>query len=180
MPRYAILLRGINLGAVNRLPMAELRAELAQAGLADVETYLQSGNVALSAEQPDDLVARIERLIEGRFGLRIPVMARSHGQLREVVRANPFPEAAQDPKHYQVTFLSGIPDQVAFAGLAQLATPEERVANRGREIYAWHPAAIHSSKLANGLTPAKLGVAQATARNWTTVNKLVEMTADER
>ena len=53
MNRFVVLLRGINVGGKNKLPMADLRAALGDAGYADVSTYIQSGNIALSAETLD-------------------------------------------------------------------------------------------------------------------------------
>jgi hypothetical protein len=106
MPRCAILLRGINIGPNNRIPMAELRALLTKDGFNDVATYLQSGNVALSsAGSPQAAAQRCEGLIAERFGLRIRSVVRTHDELEAVVRADPLPEAAADPKRYQVTFL---------------------------------------------------------------------------
>jgi uncharacterized protein (DUF1697 family) len=180
MPRQVILLRGINVGTAKRLPMAELRAAFKDAGFTDVQTYVQSGNIVAShAASPAGLAADCEQLIAERFGLSVPVIVRTREELAEVVSDNPFPEAAQnDPKHYQVTFLSGAPDQAALGQLAALATPEEQFAALGRQLYAWHPGGIHLSKLANKLTPKLLGVDRATARNWTTVTTLLEMATD--
>jgi len=177
MPRYVILLRGINLGATNRIPMTTLREAFAQAGLGEVRTYLQSGNIVVpDAASPAGLAAATEQLIAQRFGCNVSAMIRSTEELAAVVKRNPFEEAAQsDPKHYQVTFLSGEPNPESFAQVIQLADPTERIATHGREIYAWHPAGIHLSKLANRLTPKVLGVDCATARNWTTVTQLLEL-----
>lgn len=182
MPRHVVLLRGINLGAANRLSMPELRDALSDEGFTDVQTYVQSGNVLLEyAASPAGLAAEIERLLLERFGLRVPVVTRSGQELAAVVQGNPFPgAAAQDPKRYQVTFLSEEPDEEAAARVAALALDGELFAVRGREAYAFHPASVHASKLANSLTPKKLGVGCATARNWTTVTALLEMAADGR
>jgi uncharacterized protein (DUF1697 family) len=180
MPRQVILLRGINVGAANRLSMPELRTALTDAGFTDLQTYVQSGNVVAShAASPAGLAADCERLIADRFGLSVPVIIRTRDELAKVVAGNPFPEAAQnDPKRYQVTFLSATPDQEALGQLAALATPDERFAALGRELYAWHPGGIHLSKLASKLAPKLLGVDRATARNWTTVTTLLEMATD--
>ena len=175
-----ILLRGINVGSANRIAMPELRAALADAGYEDVRTYVQSGNIVAShAASPAGLAADCRRLIAERFGLDVAVIVRSREQLARVVAHNPFPEAAErDPKHYQVTFLSGPADLAAAQALAALATDTERFTAHGQELYGWHPGGIHNSKLANKLTPKALGVESATARNWTTVTTLLEMASD--
>jgi uncharacterized protein (DUF1697 family) len=106
MARCAILLRGINIGPNNRIPMAELRSLLTRDGFGDVATYLQSGNVVLSSTgSPEATARRCEHLIAERFGLEIRSVVRTHGELEAVVRADPLPEAAANPKRYQVTFL---------------------------------------------------------------------------
>jgi hypothetical protein len=106
MTRCAILLRGINIGPNNRIPMAELRSLLTQDGFGGVTTYLQSGNVLLSSSlSPEAAARRCEHLIAEGYGLEIRSVVRTHLELEAVVRANPLPEAAADPKRYQVTFL---------------------------------------------------------------------------
>ena len=178
MARCAILLRGINIGPNNRIPMAELRALLTQDGFAEVATHLQSGNVVLSSDGPPDAAARRrEGLIADRFGLDIRSVVRTHDELETVVHADPLPEAAADPKRYQVTFLESAPDPGIGARLAAVATPQERFAVIGREIYAWHPEGVARSRLATLLAGRAFKVA-ATARNWTTVTALLSLTAD--
>jgi uncharacterized protein (DUF1697 family) len=123
----------------------------------------------------------VERVIADAFDLTVPVLARGHTELAGVVAANPYPDqAAQDPKHFQVTFLTGEPTAAVVGELEALAAEtDELVAVRGHEVYAWHPEAIHTSKLAARLTPKRLGVTNATARNWNTVTTLLEMAADD-
>ncbi len=177
--REVVLLRGINLGARNRIAMAELRELLSGAGSRDVRTYLQSGNVVLTSDAGADRLARdCERLLSERFGFEVPVVVRDRDQLAEVVRLNPLGDIATDPKRYQVSFLSAAPDADVVRQLAALATEPERIVAIGRELYAWHPDGIARSKLSAALASSrKLGVT-ATARNWTTVMKLLSL-ADE-
>ena len=176
MGRCAILLRGINIGPHNRIPMAELRALLTQDGFGDVTTHLQSGNVALShTGSPEAAARRCEVLIKERFGLEIRSVVRTHAELEAVVSGDPLPEAAAIPKGYQVTFLEAAADPGIVARLAAVATPEERFAVIGREIYAWHPEGIARSRLALLLSGPGLKVT-APARDWTTVTALLSMT----
>ena len=178
MPKQIVLLRGINLGARNRIAMPKLREALSGAGFGEVETYLQSGNVVLSSKAAPERVARkCERLIEERFGLEIAVVARTRAQLAQVVRRNPLGEVASDPKRYQVSFLNAKPDPRVVQKLeAAVVAPEQFVAI-GRELYAWHPEGVARSRLWALLAGKDLGV-KATARNWTTVTKLLAL-ADE-
>ena len=178
MTAQIALLRGINVGAHNRIPMADLRALLAELGYPDARTLVQSGNIVLSADlSPDDLAAELERAITERFGVQTPVVVRTREELAAVVALDPLGDVAQEHKLYQVSFLSAEPDSEAVAKMAQDDFAPELFVHVGREIYAWHPRGIHNSRLARMLSDKRLGVV-ATARNWKTTTKLLE-TADE-
>ena len=175
MPRQIALLRGINLGARNRVSMPELRELLEGLGHEDVRTLLQSGNVVLTSTASAKKVAReCERLIADRFGLEIGVVARTRSELAKVVDRNPLKRVAKDPKRYQVSFLETKPSAKIVRELEDVAADNEEVVSIGREIYAWHPAGVARSKLWAKLAGKNLGVT-ATARNWTTVAKLLEL-----
>jgi uncharacterized protein (DUF1697 family) len=173
--RQAVLLRGVNIGPRNRVPMAELRACLEEAGFENVRTYVQSGNVVLEAKsKPAETARTVERLIAERFGLEIAVVARTRAQLARVVERNPLADVADDPKRYQVSFLDGPLPAASKRKLEQARAEPERFVVDGREIYAWHPAGAARSKLWAVLAGRGLGVT-ATARNWTTVTALLEL-----
>jgi uncharacterized protein (DUF1697 family) len=178
MGRQIALLRGINLGARNRISMPELRDALEAAGFRDVRTYLQSGNVVLTTKAaPDRVARRCERQIAERFGLEIDVVVRTRDEVAEVVQRNPLANVARNPKRYQVSFLSAEPAREAVRKLEAAAAASERFVVIGREIYAWHPDTIARSKLWALLAGRGLGVT-ATARNWATVTSLLAL-ADE-
>ena len=173
--RQIVLLRGINLGARNRVSMPELREVLRRAGFEDVQTYLQSGNVVLAGDDaPDKIAARCRRAITRALALEIEVLARTRDELAGVVKRNPLARVATDPKRYQVSFLERELDAQLIAQLQELAVAPERLVAIGRELYAWHPRGVARSKLWARLADRRLGVA-ATARNWTTVTKLLEL-----
>jgi uncharacterized protein (DUF1697 family) len=176
--RHIVLLRGVNLGSTNRVPMPKLRSALEDAGFEDVATYVQSGNIVLTSGDPPAKVARaVEWLVEKEFGLKIPVVVRTRAQIAQVVTRNPLAKVAKNPKRYQVSFLEKKPSAALMRQLEEVAAPTERVVAHGREIYAWHPDGVARSKLWAVLAGKGLGVT-ATARNWTTVTKLLEL-ADE-
>lgn len=173
--QHIVLLRGVNLGSRNRVAMPKLRELLTEAGFDDVSTYVQSGNVVLSSGSSSDRVARTcRRVIADGFGLDIDVLVRTRAQLAAVVRRNPLGDVASNPKRYQVSFLAAKPAKRVLRELEELAAPSERVVAIGREIYAWHPAGVARSKLWARLAGQQLGEV-ATARNWTTVTKLLEL-----
>jgi uncharacterized protein (DUF1697 family) len=152
-----------------------LRSALEGAGFEDVATYVQSGNVVLSSSDSAEKVARaVERLIRKEFGLEIRVVARTRAQLAAVVKRDPLRKVAKNPKRYQVSFLEEKPSAALVRKLEEVAAPAERVVAHGREIYAWHPEGVARSKLWAALAGKGLGVT-ATARNWTTVTKLLEL-----
>jgi uncharacterized protein (DUF1697 family) len=171
-------LRGVNVGGRNRVPMLALREALAEAGMHDARTYLQSGNVVLDSDaSPAQLAAACERVIAERFSLEIAVLVRTRAELAKVVRHDPLGAIASDPKLYQVSFCSAKPDAEALAKVAATAVDGERLVAHGREIYAWFPHGVGRSRLAAQLSRQVLGVT-ATARNWSTVAKLLAL-ADE-
>ena len=176
MPRYIVFLRGINLAGKRRVPMAELRAVLADASYEDVATLLQSGNVVLtSGVDPKALEHEVASKLQDAFGFRIGVVVRTRDELADVIAHNPLGAEADDPARYQVSFLSSEPDP---RGLKQLQTAQvapEQVAVRGREVYAWHPGGVGRSELAKQITAKRLGVDEVTARNWRTITKLLEL-----
>jgi uncharacterized protein (DUF1697 family) len=173
--RLIVLLRGVNIGPRNRVPMPELRELLTEAGFEDVRTYVQSGNVVLSSTStPAQATRKCKRLIADAFGLDIAVVVRTRAQLATVVQRDPLGDVADNPKLYQVSFLATKPNREVRRKLEAAAAPEEQFVISGREIYAWHPVGVARSKLWAVLAGRDLGVT-ATARNWTTVTKLLDL-----
>ena len=173
--QHVLLLRGVNLGSRNRISMPELRGALERAGFEQVQTYLQSGNVLAHRDAPPEQVAaECREQIAKTFRLELEVLARTTEQLAQVVERDPLGDVALDPRRYQVSFLAGELDDRRVGELAALAAGEERFVAIGRELYAWHPHGVARSKLWSGLASPRLGVA-ATARNWTTVTRLLAM-----
>ena len=172
MGRHVALLRGINVGGHNKMPMADLRALLDDLGYDEVETVLQSGNAGFRAPKVD--AADIERAIRDRFGFDVRVLVRTGAELARVVEENPFTEALEVPKNLHVWFLDREP---APLDLDADAIAPDRVALGKRELYVWYGDGMARSKLSRHLDEKKLGVA-ATARNWNTVLKLVALAGD--
>jgi uncharacterized protein (DUF1697 family) len=177
---YVALLRGINVGGKNMLPMKDLAAMFASAGAADVRTYIQSGNVVFAASQPlaERLPADIQAAIAKRFGYRIPVVVRSARDLEAVVRTNPFlVEGAPKPGDEEiiaVSFLAHAPGAKLITALDAARSPPDEFVVRGREIYLRCPNGFARTKLTNAYFDAKLQTT-STARNWRTVLKLREL-----
>ncbi|MFF0788829.1 DUF1697 domain-containing protein [Streptomyces spiralis] len=181
MTMYAALLRGINVGGDRKLPMAELRTLMQELGHGEVRTYLQSGQAVFSSGHGDEesLAAELVAAIEKRFGLTVDVIVRDHAYLRAVADACPFPAAELQAKQLHVTYFSAPVDAARYAGLDQAAYLPEEFRLGDRALYLYAPDGLGRSKLAEHLSrrpPTKDLI--ATTRNWNTVVKLVEMTAE--
>ncbi len=156
--------------------MPELRAIVEGLGHADVEIYLQSGNVVFTpaAKAPKDLAGSLATAISDATGHDVPVVIRTGAELQLVVSGSPYPVA--DPTRLVVAFLSE-PVELVALGLGDLADylPDE-LTLAGREIYVSVPNGQARSKLMEKLTTKRLP-ATLTVRNWRTVTALAEMTA---
>jgi uncharacterized protein (DUF1697 family) len=169
---YAALLRAVNLGARNRVAMADLRALVEGLGGKDVRTYMQSGNVVFRHRSGvAGLVTALEQAIELEFGLEITVVVRSAAQLASVVQARPF-----DPTGLYVSFLASAPKRAAVRELVEADHGPDRIAAKGKEVYLHLPGGYGQSRLNNAFLERRLGV-RATLRNWRTVTAVTKLAA---
>jgi uncharacterized protein (DUF1697 family) len=171
------LLRGINVGGKNKLPMRDLAAMFSEAGYTNVRTYIQSGNVVFSAtpaaaKRLPGLIA--QRIADG-YGYRVPVVLRAANEFHQVAASNPFLRSAADAGTLHVAFLADLPDQRHIASLDPKRSPGDSFQVRGREIYLHLPNGVAGTKLTNNYFDSTLATT-CTMRNWRTVLKLVEMT----
>jgi uncharacterized protein (DUF1697 family) len=169
------LLRGINLGARNKIAMADLRSLFEDLGAQDVATYVQSGNVVFkSTDSAADLTAAIETEIKRRFSLDITVLLRTKAQLAKVVAGNPF--AGKQPNTLHVTFLAETPARPRLRSLEPDPGGSGEYRVSGREVYLHLPDGYGRSKLSNAFFEKQLDV-RATTRNWKTVTSLAELSS---
>lgn len=175
MNRYALLLRGVNVGTNNSLPMADLRTTLQAIGCTDVKTYVQSGNAVFATKRaPAALTLAVEKALQRSMGRPIATTLRTGAELQAIVDGNPFAAVATNPAYLCVTFLAQAPAKPEIAPLHLRTFAPELFQVAGKEIYTWHPAGQGKSALAAAL--AKLPLRGAvTTRNWNTVLKLLEM-----
>jgi uncharacterized protein (DUF1697 family) len=177
MTRYALLLRGVNVGAKNSLPMAELRAMLTRLGCTDVQTYVQSGNVVFGTVLREPALTKaVEEALEAYMGRPIATTLRTAKEMQAVVDGNPFAQVATNPAHLCVTFLSHAPTKAELAPLRAQDWKPELLQVAGKEIYSWHPHGQGRSPLAAALGKlASSARGAVTTRNWNTVQKLLAM-----
>jgi uncharacterized protein (DUF1697 family) len=173
--RHVALLRGINVGGKNMLPMKMLVEIFATAGCTDVATYIQSGNVVFCAKDKlaRELGGAVSKQVEKQFGLKVPVVIRSAAELDAVIRVNPF-EGAEEMLH--VLFLADRPGADLVAGLDPARSSPDEYVVVGRDIYAKLMTGAAKTKLTNAYFDSKLKTV-STMRNWRTVLKLAEMMA---
>jgi uncharacterized protein (DUF1697 family) len=171
VPRQIALLRGVNVGGNKRVEMARLRALLEELGYRDVRTYVNSGNVVFSGPRRSE--KQLEAAIAKAFGFEVPVVLRSRDELAAVVQANPLRDIATDPAKHLVIFCGA--EASTDLDPADFAPDTFRII--GREVYLWAQDGISKSELAKVLATKSLGD-KSTARNWRTVEKLLEL-ADE-
>jgi len=150
------------------LPMASLKAACESAGLTDVRTFLQSGNVIFRSTKKDPAP-----LIRKALDLDVKVIARSVEELEKVIEKNPF-EGDRNPSLLIVMFLEDTPSKEAKAALEAAHKGPEEIHFAGHELFIYYPNGAGRSKMKSSLIERKLGMA-GTARNWNTVTKLLAL-----
>ena len=168
------LLRAINLPGHNKVSMADLRGLLAELGLEDGKSLLQSGNLVFRSDAGTS--TQLERLLEDaaqkRLGLETDFFVRTAADWKAVIAGNPFPEEAQrDPSHLLVMFLKKAPDREHTTSLQRAIKGREVVRIKDRQAYIVYPDGIGRSRLTTAVIEKSLGT-RGTARNWNTVLKL--------
>jgi uncharacterized protein (DUF1697 family) len=177
MPTYISLLRGINVGGHNKVPMERLRALCEGLGFEQVKTFIQSGNVVFKAAKgrPNELSLKIEKKILAEFGFPVSVVTRTTDELGKAIAGNPFvKESRAEPAKVHIAFLSEAPKAESVKKLKTLAPKTEQLRHSGQEIYLYYRDGMGKAKLTGTVIERVLGV-KATARNWNTVTKLHEM-----
>jgi len=172
---HVALLRGINVGGKNPLPMKDLVRIFEAAGGRNVRTYIQSGNVIFEgAASAPKIAEAVAKSISKQFGYRVPVILRTAEQLLATIRGNPFLAKGVDHKWLHVYFLAETPSTACCATLDAKRSAPDVYEVRGQEIYLHLPNGMGRTKLTNAYFDSKLSTV-CTARNWATVLKLAEM-----
>lgn len=179
MSTYVALLRGINVGGKNRIKMADLQACFAALGLADVRTYIQSGNVIFSSGEADQalLIAQIEAGLADTFGYELPVVVRAHEEMKAIVANAPDGFGGEPDRYrYDVIFLK---EPLTAAEAMAVVTTRE-----GVDEAAAGDGVLYFSRLIERATQSHLSrivstpiYQQITIRNWNTTTRLLNMMA---
>jgi uncharacterized protein (DUF1697 family) len=170
--RYVALLRGVNVGKGNRVPMAELRALLETLGFTDVRTLLNSGNALFAGAKapPSSHAGRIRVALAGKLGVDVPVIVKSAADIAAIEEGNGLLSIVSNPSRLLVAFTAEPKTLADLAALAPLVRAPERLLIGKHAAYLWCPNGSLESKAGAALL-GKLGRA-ATTRNWATVLKI--------
>lgn len=177
MKTYIALLRGINVSGQKKIKMAELNLVLQDAGFKAVTTYIQSGNIAFKADQTDcsKLAYAIEKVIQSTFQFHVPTVVLTPSQLQNVYDENPFSDSTKfDPKKVYFAFLYTAPNRENIAHVCAHTFDNEQVQVASKMAYLYLGNGAGKAKLTTNYLEKKLQVT-ATARNFNTLVKLIEM-----
>jgi uncharacterized protein (DUF1697 family) len=168
MTAYVALLRAVNVGGTGKLAMADLKAMCEAAGLAQVRTYIASGNVVFTSDKSEDAVrAAIEAPLEAYAGKPVGVFVRSAAEMAQVLEDNPF---ADRPGNRTVALF--VDEPIPSDALDTVRNVKEEQFRLGRRaIYIFYGDGMADSRI---VIPA---IKACTARNMNTVAKLAAMAA---
>lgn len=176
MKTYIALLKGINVGGHKKVPMAELRDLLTNAGFQNVQTYIQSGNAIFQAsEKASELETKIENLISIQFGFEVSVIIKSNKELQSILDASPFSKEKKEKSYF--ILLNGIPESNLVEEVDQLIYENEEIIIKNDCLYFYCSTGFGKTKFNMNSYERKLNVT-GTARNYNTMVKLLSLSAE--
>lgn len=177
MNTYIALLRGINVGGHKKIPMADLRELLAKAGLKNVQTYIQSGNVIFQSVEDDNckLEEKIYNTIKTHFGFEVPILIKTSDALQQIFDVCPFVEEKKVNSYF--TLLFAIPEKDVIEEVSKISYPNEEFIITKNCIYFHSSVGYGNVKFNNNYFERKLKTT-ATARNYKTMVKLLSLSQD--
>jgi len=171
---YIVLLRGVTPTGKNKVPMAQLREVLVEAGFSNVRTYIQSGNALVETElSASEVESRVHDLIQKRIGPDLAVIARTSAALQRVLADNPFQQDYDISRVFFVQFAQA-PNPEKVRELVAHDFENEKLVIANNAAYMYIPGSYGRGKLSGNFLEKKLGVS-ATTRNFNTLTKLVEL-----
>lgn len=176
MNRWIALLRGVNVGGHNKIPMAELRDLCTDVGWENVSTYIQTGNILFNATgSMPALEKQLAEAIASRFGHRIHIIVRPAAAWPLYLRLNPFPEESESEPNRVMLALAKkpLPDDAAD-NLNKYSASGESVAQRTDSLWIHYAGGSAHSKITPTLLD-RLAGSPVTTRNWRTVLKINDM-----
>ena len=174
--KYVALFRGINVGGKNMIKMEALRQTLTRLGFENVKSYINSGNLVFDTAKANDrkLALKIHDAVQDEFGFDVSVMVRPMAEIEAIVAKDPFAGQFESHKDVHVFFLDAELTEEQRELLDAQACDTEIYDIDGRHVSVLLKKSILDSAVGKGFIDKKLKVA-ATARNWRTVQKIVEL-----
>ncbi len=175
--RVAVFLRAVNVGG-RKLVAADFKAALGKAGCEVVQTVGAAGNaVVAGAKAGAAFEDKVEAEVKAVAGYVSEAFARSDAELEDVLAGNPFPDVAKDdPAHLHVVFLRRDPEPAAVVALQEKIPGREQARGGPRCLYITYPDGAGTSKVTPAMIEKAMG-GRGTARNWNTVRRMAELTA---
>lgn len=179
---FVVLLRGINVGGKNKVPMAGLRTFLEDAGFTNVRTYIQSGNVLLDSTEPAGAVQQVvEEGLPTAFALDsalVRALVLSADELAEIVADAPDGFGTEpDTYHYDVCFFFGDVTPEAVMEKVSLHPEVDTAVAGDRALYFRRLSALRTKSRMSKLISTP-GYQSLTIRNWNTTTRLLAMLDD--
>jgi uncharacterized protein (DUF1697 family) len=176
MKTYIALLKGINVGGHKKVPMAELRTMLINAGFQNVQTYIQSGNIIFqSSEKTSELETKIENLIASNFGFEVSVIIKTNKELQTIFEGSPFSKEKKEKSYF--IMLNRIPEINLVEEVDQLIYENEEIIIKNDCLYFYCSAGFGKTKFNMNTYKRKLKLI-GTARNYNTMVKLLSLSAE--
>lgn len=177
MKTYIALLRGINVGGHNKVPMAELRELLSDIGFEKVQTYIQSGNVVLQSSLSDKerVENKIQKAILKQFDFGVPVIVKTRVEMEAIFELCPFLQDKKEESYFVILSDVSTPELVNKASEKIYDNDEFKIIN---DCLYFHSSAGYGKSKFNMNWFEKTLKVKATSRNYKTMVKLLAMSKD--
>jgi uncharacterized protein (DUF1697 family) len=175
MQTYIAILRGINVSGHKLIKMDALKASFEHLGFADVQTYIQSGNIVFKYKVNSKLLNnKIKAMLADEYGFDVPVLVKTVPEMEAIFNNNPFiNNVTNDINTLHVTLLAEKPLPEHIAKLNKDFGMDVYIIIENT-IYLYCPNGYGKTKLTNTFFESKLKVS-ATTRNWKTISALVHL-----
>ena len=176
MNRYIVILKGINVGGHKKVPMVDLRNLLTTAGLQNVQTYIQSGNVVFhSSKNASELETKIQNLISAQFGFDVFVIVKTNNELQTIFDNSPFSKEKKEKSYF--IMLNKIPEPTLVEEVERITYENEEIVIKKDCLYFYCPTGYGQTKFNMNAYERKLKII-GTARNYNTMVKLLSLSVE--
>jgi uncharacterized protein (DUF1697 family) len=174
--KYAIFLRGVNVGGHAAISMEKLKKILSENGFTNVRSYINSGNlVASSALEKGQASERISMLISEYFNMQVDIQLKTKAELEHIIENDRFDrDSENDPSRKVVIMLTSTVNEKDWPAIQKLQVFEEKCYFTDDLIFVYYPQGAGKSRFTTNSVERKLKV-KATGRNWNTIIKMIQL-----